>query len=258
MERVVYRKLNQTVRDDGRIPESSDLDCCHCGKPYKCPPVPVVGEFDHQRGHFSVYHLACTLACAKSYIIATSGEWRHTLLMYQRTMLNDVYGLSSETPIQPARSLDALKSRGGHMSLEEWRKPQDGTKPLCVSVDPRFVPHKIVLRMATCDADAAREDEDEAAAVASGGIPEAARRLKNMTTFNLQRPPEEGCIKTIEDLRRAYPTMKLASDDPGPFERWIEENNGKLPPEAECVSAKKKRQEEKSAKRKRKAPRGGK
>ena len=253
MHRVVYRKLNQTVRGDGGIPERTDLDCCYCHKPYETQPVPVVGDFDHATGKFAVYHLACTLGCAKSYINDTSGEWRNTLLMYQRMMLNDACGIPSDQPVKPARSLNALKTQGGHMSLKEWRKPQDGNGPLCTAVEPRFVPHKIVLRMATCDAEDATAMDDEEDGDKASDIPEAARRLKNLTTFNLRRPPEEECIKTVEDLKRAYPNMNLVSDDPGPFQRWLEENKGKLPTDEECAAAQQRFKEAKRAKRKRKA-----
>lgn len=249
MGRIVYKGFNSALKryfETGEYPETSDIDCCYCHKPYPGMPIPVVADFDEDTASYEVWRCACTTGCAKSYIHRTAGAWGMTLLMYQRLMLVEKFGYPINKPIQEARSLDELKSNGGSLSIEKWRVEQP---PLtyCKTVDTDLIPHRVLIKLCEnrdrCDpvqgGDICDEEDDgkrreQEQPLRGGNIPQAALNLENMTTVNLVRPPEEECIKTKEQLRAAHPDLDLIDADEGPFEHYIREHADELPSDAEC------------------------
>jgi hypothetical protein len=269
MSRVVYRNLKCVLNDENLLPDRvHNLDCCYHGRPFDTKPVPVVEDYDPERDVFFVRRCACRPECAKSYIAQFTGEWHRTLLMHQRRLMVQLGMVSSSKPIPFARTADALDYKGGHMTLEEWLQPtaadERGAVVAMVTEQPKMVPHRVMLRMteqectsAAAAADAAGEsvqhDEDNPNQdnVDDGKIGPlgAAAMLKNLSTHNIARPPEDQCIKTIEDMMASYPDMDLCDADPGPFSKWVEQNKDALPSEEECKRYLAKRATEKRAKR---------
>jgi hypothetical protein len=271
MVRVAYQKVPGCFDRDGELPTSSEgLVCCHCNHPYDGEPVPVVSDFCTRTNTYYVEELACTKACTKGYILRNSGDnmtWRRTLLMRQHDMLVVRRRHTAGAPIQMPHSLKALKVMG----IDAWRIP-DGSPPVVAveAVQPRMVPHAVMLRIPVTDEEAADADranlvdavlpmmmaEDapaEAAASAAHKSIAAVEMLGNMSTHNLARPPDDECIATVEQLKAAYPDMDLVSIDPGPFEAWREreEANGTLLTDEECAKVRANRKTARQRKRKR-------
>lgn len=262
MSRVVYRNLKGVLNPDGTLPDRVvGVDCCYHDRPFSGKPVPVVEEYDQHRDVFYVHRCACRPECAKAYIAQFTGDWHRTLLMLQRRLMVQLGLVSPFEPIDFARSKDALDYKCGHMPLEEWLKPlhkDDAGKSLPVVTEPpKMVPHRVMLRMSE------KECEEEPTASAAtpmvvdnaneedDGIPLAAANLKNLSTHNIARPPEDECIKTVEDLMAAYPDMDLRDPDPGPFQDWVDRTRaaGKLPTDEQCKKFLAERASEKRTKR---------
>jgi hypothetical protein len=264
MSRIVYRNLKGILNPDGTLPKRVEgIDCCYHDRPFDTQPIPIVEEYDAHRDIFYVRRCACSPQCAKSFISQFTGDWHRTLLMLQRRLMVERGMVEAYKPVPCARHKDALIYKGGHMMLEDWLKPlheDDNGKPLLVVTEqPKMVPHCVMLRMSEkeCDPDDKVDDNTTAPVVADNtneedeGIPLAAANLKNLSTHNIARPPEDQCIKTVDDLLIAYPDMDLCDPDPGPFVDWVErtKEEGKLPNGEQCQQYLSKRASEKRAKR---------
>lgn len=264
MSRVVYRNLQNILNKDGTLPDRvRDIDCCYHDRPFDGKPVPVVEEYDQHRDVFYVRRVACRPECAKSFLAQSSGDWYRTLIMLQRRLTAQLGIIDPFRPVPYARSKDALDYKGGHMTLEEWLQPlhvDDATGNLLpvVTEPPKMIPHRVMLRMSdkdfpldTVDNDDTTTTVEDKAEEEDNGIPLAASNLKDLSTHNIRRPPEDQCIKTVEQLTKAYPDMDLCDPDPGPFHDWVERARaaGSLPNDEQCKNHLAKRASEKRTRR---------
>jgi hypothetical protein len=230
--------------------------------------VPVVDDFDAATGVYSAHYSACTPACAKAFLVSQRSVDREVRLVWQRQLMVEHFGWPPDAPVPQARAWEELAVCGGHLDVEEWRRTAGAVRSAVRPVE--VVPHRVLIEMASTEAEEAlhreamlltggnvveEEDEDGDAVVVDatghGGV--GADALNGMFTTGLRRPPEAECIKTVDQLLKAYPDCPdLVSNDPGEFERFL--SAGDLPSDAKCKELKVARDQEKKRQRKRKAP----
>jgi hypothetical protein len=76
--------------------------------------------------------------------------------------------------------------------------------------------------------------------------------LDTMSTEGLKRPPEDQCIKTVEDLKAAFPGVTVVQEEEGEFQKFLK-NHENFPTEKECAKLKLALTAEKKAARKRRS-----
>ena len=249
MGRVLYRPLTSGVVQHG-LPEQTHIVCCHCRHAYDEQPVAVVSNY--KEPDFEVHRMACSASCAKSYVIHQGGAFRNTFLMYQRLMLIEVYGMSVDHIVQPAKSLDWIDVNGGPMTIAEWRTPDP--KWVFATAFPPMVPHQILLRMEQTTAEVGLSlpftnvmEED---GLPDEAEPDAVTMMSNLTTRNLRRPPEDLCVKTMDEFDEAYTGMNLIDENAGPFAEYLDTHAADLPTDGECDRILRARADEKRRRRK--------
>jgi hypothetical protein len=225
----------QATRVEYRRLDGDATHCCYCHGPLPSDTdvvVPVVDDYDATTGIYHVYYKTCSAPCAKSFLIASKPYDLNTRLVWQRHLLVDHYGWDPTAPIPCARAWQELKAYGGDMDRDTWLRDIDGVSRV---QSANVVPRSVFLELEKART---RDPIDEA--------------LNGMFTRGLQRPPEDMCIKTVEQLQASFPECDMVRDTPGTFETFMKEHADELPSDDECERRREAFENEKRLQRKRK------
>lgn len=227
-------------------PERCDISCWYCRLPFDTQPIPIVVAYDETKDVYECEGVACTAPCAMAYLNEQPGAAKALRLVYQASMMINVFGWPRDKPVPTANTWKALKEFGGHQPVHVWRR-QD--YPIRVRTGA-FVPAQVLLecrKRGTAQEAMAEHEQSSAAADATSGF-------DNQNLRNLKRGP---IIDTMEKLRAEHPDFVENEQIimPSVFDEWMATEP--LPTEAERAQILENKKLEKSSRRKRTVPAAG-
>lgn len=223
-------------------PERCKINCWYCRLPFDTQPIPIVVAYDETKDVYECEGVACTAPCAMAYLNEQLGAAKALRLVYQASMMINVFGWPRDKPVPTANTWKALKEFGGHQPVHVWRQQE---YPIRVRTGA-FVPAQVLLecrKRGTAQEEVNEQTSTAADSVGSGFDNQNLRNLKRGQT-----------IDTMDKLRAEHPDFVENEQImmPSIFDEWMATEP--LPTEAERAQILENKRVEKSSRRKRAAP----
>jgi hypothetical protein len=100
-------------------PTSCSELCWHCRHTFPSPPASIPMQYDHANGTWHMKGIFCSFSCAKRHVLEM-GLFNVASILLSMKKVASLFGVTGR--IVAAPPLYALKSFGGYMDVEEFRK----------------------------------------------------------------------------------------------------------------------------------------
>jgi hypothetical protein len=250
LDGIFIGKFDPKIPNKHEWPISTHVACWYCAHKFDTQPIPIVQNYEPQRAIYFVIGATCSGSCARGYLMRENSAHAQQLIIWQRQMLVDVFGMPHNYILPPAKPLPLLQLFGGPMTIEEWR----GTTGvmLILSNSSQLAPYRIGVRRYVAGEVMPQPEQDEEDAQEKA-LAEALDQIgqENLTTLpGVKRP--DTIISTREQLEALYPEVAVNGQKPSVFENWL--RTQQPPTDEECEAYRAKLHLDRMLSRKRKHP----
>ena len=125
-------------------PQKTSLVCFYDNHPFDSFPLPLPIDYDSVRNTYTCYGMFCSPSCVKAYMESSGAHNTTMSMIWLVKIMCEVFG--DRSLIVSAPPLDVLQTRGGQMTIEEFRA-FGNRKVQILAHRPPFLPCQLAFEL---------------------------------------------------------------------------------------------------------------